>query len=82
MPPSPLLSARMMKVTYFRLTTIISDQKISERMPSTLSGVIGTGMVRAAEDLLQRIQRAGADVAINDAKGRQRQRGQAALRRS
>jgi hypothetical protein len=43
MPPSPLLSARVMKVTYFRLTTIISDQKISDRMPRTLSGVIGTG---------------------------------------
>ena len=43
MPPSPLLFARMMKLTYFRLTTIISDQKNSERMPRTLSGVIGTG---------------------------------------
>ena len=43
MPPSPLLSARMMNSTYLRLTTTISDQKIRERMPSTLSGVIGTG---------------------------------------
>ena len=32
-PPSPLLSARMMKVTYLRVTTTVSDQKISERMP-------------------------------------------------
>jgi hypothetical protein len=43
MPPSPLLLARMMKATYFSVTTMISDQKNSERMPSTLSGVIGTG---------------------------------------
>ena len=43
MPPSPLLSARVMKLTYLRLTKIMSDQKITERMPSTFSGVIGTG---------------------------------------
>jgi len=35
MPPSPRLSARVTKVRYFQLTTIISDQKMSERMPST-----------------------------------------------
>ncbi len=37
MPPSPSLSARMMMVTYFSVTTIISAQKISDRMPSTVS---------------------------------------------
>ncbi len=37
MPPSPLLSARMMKPAYFTDTTRISDQNTSERMPSTLS---------------------------------------------
>jgi hypothetical protein len=33
----------MMNITYFRLTTTISAQKISDSMPSTFSGVIGTG---------------------------------------
>ena len=37
MPPSPLLSARMIKATYFADTIIMSDQKISERMPRTLN---------------------------------------------
>ena len=32
-PPSPLLSARMMMVTYLRLTMIIIDQKIRLRTP-------------------------------------------------
>jgi hypothetical protein len=43
MPPSPLLLARMMKETYFSVTTMISDQKKSDRIPRTFSGVIGTG---------------------------------------
>ena len=33
LPPSPLLSARMMMVTYFSVTMIIIDQKIRLRMP-------------------------------------------------
>ena len=43
MPPSPRLSARMMNDTYLPLITIISAQKTSDRIPSTLSGVMGTG---------------------------------------
>ena len=42
MPPSPLLSARMMRITYLSETTIISAQKIAEtppRMFSVLSGI-------------------------------------------
>jgi hypothetical protein len=38
MPPSPLLSARITKVTYFSDTTISSDQKISESTPRTAAG--------------------------------------------
>ena len=38
-PPSPRLSARMTTTTYFRVTTTISSQVISDRMPSTFSGV-------------------------------------------
>jgi Holliday junction DNA helicase RuvB len=37
MPPSPLLSARMMKITYFSVTTRISAQNTSESTPSTLA---------------------------------------------
>jgi hypothetical protein len=43
MPPSPLLSARRISATYLNETTTISDQNTSESMPSTFSGVIGTG---------------------------------------
>ena len=42
-PPSPLLSARMMNSTYLRETVTVRAQNTSERMPSTLSGVTGTG---------------------------------------
>ncbi len=41
MPPSPRLSARMISITYFSDTTIISDQKISDRPPRMFSGVSG-----------------------------------------
>ena len=33
MPPSPSLSARMMKSTYLTVTMIVSDQKISDSTP-------------------------------------------------
>ena len=39
MPPSPRLSACMMKVRYLSDTTKLSDQKISESTPSTLDAV-------------------------------------------
>ena len=38
-PPSPLLLARMMRITYLSDTTIISAQKIADTPPSTLWGV-------------------------------------------
>ncbi len=41
MPPSPRLSARMMKPMYLMLITMISDQKTSESTPKILSGVAG-----------------------------------------
>ena len=41
MPPSPLLSARMMRITYLSETTIISDQKMVDRPPSTLARLSG-----------------------------------------
>ena len=41
MPPSPRLSARMTIDRYLKVTTKLSDQKISERMPMTFSRVTG-----------------------------------------
>ena len=43
MPPSPWLSARMMKTTYLIETTMISAQNTSDRMPRTFASSIGTG---------------------------------------
>ena len=40
MPPSPWLSARMIRIAYLIEMTMISDQKISETIPSTACGVI------------------------------------------
>ncbi len=42
-PPSPLLSARMMKTMYLIETMITSDQNTSDRMPRTFAASIGTG---------------------------------------
>lgn len=39
MPPSPLLSARMINRAYLRPTTISSNQKTRERIPMTCSAV-------------------------------------------
>ena len=41
MPPSPLLSARMRNMRYFTVTTIVRDQKMSERTPRMSPGVGG-----------------------------------------
>src|SRR6185437_727518 len=41
MPPSPLLSARMMNVMYFTATTITSVHSTSDNTPSTLKVVTG-----------------------------------------
>ncbi len=43
MPPSPLLSARIIKATYLTDTIIMSDQKIRDSMPRTLNWVSSTG---------------------------------------
>ena len=41
-PPSPLLSARKIKDTYFSEMMTVSVQKKMDKMPYTLSGVKGT----------------------------------------
>ena len=38
MPPSPWLSARMMRIAYLIEMTTINDQKINDTTPSTASG--------------------------------------------
>ena len=43
MPPSPRLSARIMKATYLTDTTIMRAQTISDKMPNILTSVRGTG---------------------------------------
>ena len=43
MPPSPSLLARITSATYVSVTMIITDQKMSDTTPNTLSELIGTG---------------------------------------
>ena len=76
LPPSPLLSARMMMVTYLIVTTIIIDQKIRLSTPR-MSSVVGRQRMMAGEGLAEGVDRAGADVAEDDADradGERRQR--------
>ena len=80
MPPSPRLFARSTSVTYLSETTIISDQKIAEtppRMFSAVSGMPCTGIER----LLGGVQRARADVAVDDAQREKRKRRRGLRRR-
>jgi len=41
-PPSPLLSARRISITYFSETMTVMLQNIIDNTPNTLSGVSGT----------------------------------------
>ena len=67
MPPSPLLSARMMKIDV--LDRHDDHQRPEDERQDAEHVVLGDRhrVVRAAEDFLQRVERAGADVAIDDA---------------
>src|SRR4029077_19309526 len=70
MPPSPWLSARMIRIAYLMEMTTISDQKISDSEHRI--GRHGSG---GACDLCgdaERIERARADVAENNAHARER----------
>ena len=66
MPPSPLLSARMMSTTYLSDTTIISAQK-DRRDAAEDRFRVERDAVRGIERFLDRVERAGADVAVDDA---------------
>ncbi len=78
-PPSPLLSARTRMRTYLIVTTMISDQRISDRTPRTLSSAADRagGVHRFAEG----VEGACADVAVDDADGADGQRQKPCLRR-
>ena len=78
LPPSPLLSARMMIVTYLIVTTIIIDQKIRLSTPRICESV-GRQRVMAGEGLAEGVDRAGADVAEDDADRADRELGEAAI---
>ena len=65
-PPSPLLSARIATNTYLTVTTSISDQKIEAEHAEDVQPVDRERM-RADEAFLHRVERRGADVAVDDA---------------
>ena len=50
MPPSPSLSARRTKTTYFSDTIAISAQKISETSPRTWAGAGGCPVAPSATE--------------------------------
>ena len=58
------------------MTTTTSDQKMSERTPKMFAWRERDG-VRAVEALAHRVERARADVAVDDAEGQQREREEA-----
>src|SRR5215213_874472 len=72
-PPSPSLSARRTSETYLTVTTRVTDQKISETTPVDVGGRRAHGVVVDREHRLDRVERAGADVAEHDAERAQRQ---------
>ena len=54
--------------TYFSVTTTISAHRISESTPSTACGLAVARVPAGRDDgFAQRVERAGADVAIDDA---------------
>ena len=64
----------MTRLRYFTVTTSVSDQKMSERIPSTAAGIGVRGPVRV-QTFAQRIEGAGPDVAEDDAERSEREHG-------
>ena len=75
MPPSPRLSARITRSRYLIEMTMIRAQKINDKMPSTLVRFTCDQGV-AEEALAKRVERARADVAVDDAERHQTGRGE------
>ena len=60
--------------TYFSVTTTISAHRISESTPSTACGVASAAAAAGGNHgLAQRVERAGADVAVDDTDAAQHQ---------
>ena len=79
-PPSPSFCARRTKMAYLIATMIVMVQITREIPPSTLSArQSDPGM--AEEELVQRVQRRRADVAVDDPHRPDRQRGETTSRR-
>ncbi|MEJ0044684.1 MAG: hypothetical protein WDM81_21785 [Rhizomicrobium sp.] len=73
-PPSPLLSARMMRTTYFSVTMMTSAQRMSDSAPKIASSAgIAPNLGGGEDGFAHRVERAGADVAEDDAERAQRQ---------
>ena len=72
MPPSPRLSARITSARYLMEMMMISAQNAIDATPSALVSV--TVEVLVLERLAERVQRARADVAEDDAERAERQR--------
>ena len=64
-PPSPWLSARMIRIAYLSETIRISAQRITETIPMIVSS---EGAPTCFCGLLEGIKRTGADVAVHDPK--------------
>ena len=77
-PPSPSLSARMTTATYLSEVVISSVQTISDSMPMRDGR---RGAARPFQRGLQRVERARADIAVDDAKRAEHQGAQTANRR-
>ena len=76
MPPSPWLSARITSIRYLIEMMMISDQNTSEATPNALTG-FSASRWWCSNALAERVQRAGADVAVDDAERAERQRAHA-----
>jgi hypothetical protein len=77
-PPSPLLSARMMSVMYLSNTITIGAQKMVEMPPSIFS--VWRRIPYSGLKVSLTAYRASADIAVDDAKGSKRERRPVLLR--
>src|SRR4051812_22520791 len=72
MPPSPRLSARRIRMAYFSETTRIRAQEHEREDAEHRAWLQGGVPARRFGGLLEGIERAGADITIDDAEGAKR----------
>ena len=80
-PPSPSSSARSTKPTYFTVTISVSAQTISDRTPRTSSRTTVPSEAATLQRLAEGVDRAGADIAVDDAERTEDQDGKRAAMR-